>query len=96
MYVMHAEIKHDSSQARVSYVPVWRQRNLLLAQSRFVQQTGSVVDRLLYRVWLLRYSRALWTRHPDKRLWKEAALEALSLKSRTEQTSGHRGTSQGS
>ena len=96
IYVMHAEIKHDSSQARVSYVPVWRQRNLLLAQSRFFQQTGSVVDRLLYRVWLLRYSRALWTRHPNKLLWKEAALEALSLKSRTEQTSDRRGTSQGS
>jgi GT2 family glycosyltransferase len=93
MYVMHAEIKHDLSLARVSDVPVWRQRNFLLAQSRFVLQTGSIVDRLLYRIWLLRYSRILWIRHPDKRLWKEAALKALSVKSRTEQTSVHRGAS---
>jgi GT2 family glycosyltransferase len=79
MHVMNAEIEHDSSQARVTDVPVWRQRNLILAQSYFVEQTGSVGDRLLYAIWLLRYSRILWIRHPDKRLWKEVALKALSI-----------------
>ena len=85
MYVLRAEIKHDASQAAVSRVPAWRQRNLLLAQSRFVRQTGNILDRLLYRIWLLRYSRILWMRHPDKHLWREALLEALSLNRRTEQ-----------
>jgi GT2 family glycosyltransferase len=90
MHVMNAEIEHDSSQAKVTDVPVWRQRNLILAQSHFVEQTGSVGDRLLYALWLLRYSRILWSRHPDKRLWKEAALKALSIRGRTNLDSARR------
>ncbi len=84
MYVLRAEIKHDASQAAVGHVSAWRQRNLLLAQGRFVRQTGSVLDRLLCRIWLLRYSRSLWIRHPDKHLWKEALLKAVSLNGRTD------------
>jgi GT2 family glycosyltransferase len=90
MHVMNAEIEHDSSQARVADVPVWRQRNLILAQSYFVEKTGSVWDRLLNAIWLLRYSRILWIRHPDKRLWKEAALKALSIRGHTNLASGRR------
>jgi GT2 family glycosyltransferase len=94
MYVMQAQIAHGASQANVSDVPGWRQRNLLLAQGRFVQQTGNVVDRMLYRIWLLRYSRILWIRHPDKRLWREAIFKALFLKRGTKPASGARGISQ--
>ena len=83
-YVLRTEIKHDASQAAMGRVPAWRQRNLLLAQSRFVQQTGNILDRLLYRIWLLRYSISLWIRHPDKHLWKEALLKAVSLNGRTD------------
>jgi GT2 family glycosyltransferase len=90
MYVMHTEIEHDSSQARISDVPVWRQRNILLAQILFVKQTGNFVDRLLYRIWLLRYSRSLWIHYPDRHLWKEAALQALLLETRLEKAPGHR------
>ena len=82
MYVMRTEIEHESSQATLSSVPVWRQRNLLLAQTSFAKQAGNFFDRLLYRIWLLRYSRILWIRHPDRRLWKEAALHSLLLKTR--------------
>jgi GT2 family glycosyltransferase len=82
MYVMRTEIEHESSQATLSSVPVWRQRNLLLAQTSFAKQAGNFFDRLLYRIWLLRYSRILWIRHPDRRLWKEAALQSLLLKTR--------------
>jgi GT2 family glycosyltransferase len=83
-YVLRSEIKHDASQATMGQVPAWRQRNLLSAQGRFVQQTGSFLDRLLYRIWLLRYSSSLWIRHPDKHLWKEALLRAVSLTGRTD------------
>jgi GT2 family glycosyltransferase len=84
MYVMRTEIEHESSQATLSSVPVWRQRNLLSAQTLFAKQTGNFFDRLLYRIWLLRYSRVLWTRYPDRRLWKEAALHSLFLTTRTD------------
>jgi GT2 family glycosyltransferase len=79
MYIMRTELEHESSQATLSKVPVWRQRNLLLAQTLFAKQTGNFFDRLLYRIWLLRYSRTLWIRYPDRRLWKEAAIHSLLL-----------------
>jgi GT2 family glycosyltransferase len=77
LYVMRAEVMHESSQATVHTVPVWRQRNLLVAQTLFVKNTGSLTDRFFYRVWLMRYSRNLRLHYPDKRLWKEALLEAV-------------------
>jgi GT2 family glycosyltransferase len=79
MFVMRTEIEHESSQATLSSVPAWRQRNLLSAQTLFAKQTGNFFDRLLYRIWLLRYSRTLWIRYPDRRLWKEAAIHSLLL-----------------
>jgi hypothetical protein len=80
MYVMGTSMVHDMSQAAVAKVSAWRQRNLISAQTRFVKQTGNIIDRLLYRIWLIRYSRILWLRHPDRRLWKETAIHALTLK----------------
>lgn len=94
LYVLRTEIKHDASQAAMGHVPAWRQRNLLLAQSRFVQQTGNILDRLLYRIWLLRYSGSLWIRHPDKHLWKEALLKAVSLNGGTDKPPTSRRISQ--
>ena len=81
MYIMRAKIEHDASQAAVGDVPAERQRNLISAQTHFVRQTGNFVDRLLYRVWLLRYCRILWIHHPDRHLWKDTAIQALTLKS---------------
>lgn len=83
MYVMRTEIEHEISQSNLSDVPSWRQRNFLWAQTLFVQHTGNFFDRLLYRIWVLRYSRTLWINHPDRRLWKEAFLHAFLLKART-------------
>jgi GT2 family glycosyltransferase len=83
MYVMRTEIEHEISQSNLSNVPVWRQRNFLWAQTLFVKQTGNFFDRLLYRIWVLRYSRTLWINHPDKRLWKEALRQAFLLETRT-------------
>ena len=80
MYVMRAEIEHEISQSNLSEVPAWRQRNFLWAQTLYVRQTGNFIDRLLYRIWVLRYSRTLWINHPDKGLWKEALSQAFLLK----------------
>jgi GT2 family glycosyltransferase len=80
MYVMRTEIEHEISQSNLSDVPAWRQRNFLWAQTLFVKQTGNFIDRLLYRIWVLRYSRTLWINHPDRSLWKEALSQAILLK----------------
>jgi GT2 family glycosyltransferase len=80
MYVMRAEIEHEISQSKLSDVPVWRQRNFLWAQTLFVKQTGNLIDRLLYRIWILRYCRKLWIEHPDRRLWKEAFFQSFLLR----------------
>jgi GT2 family glycosyltransferase len=84
MYVMRASVPHDSSQLNVSSVPVWRQRNILAAQTLFVLKTANFVDRFFYRIWLLRYSRSLWLNRADKQLWREAAILAFRLTLRPE------------
>jgi GT2 family glycosyltransferase len=80
MYVLRTEIEHEISQSKLSDVPAWRQRNFLWAQTLFVKQTGNFIDRLLYRIWVLRYSRTLWINHPDRSLWKEALAQAFVLR----------------
>jgi GT2 family glycosyltransferase len=84
MYIMKAELEHDISQACVSKVPAWRQLNVIRAQTRFVLQTGNSFDRFLYRIWLLRLTRVLWLKHPDKQLWKDALNQVFSLKTQPE------------
>jgi GT2 family glycosyltransferase len=80
MYVMQTNMEHDMSQAEISSVSAWRQRNLISAQTQFVKQTGTILDRFLYRIWLIRCSRILWLHHPDRSLWKETAIHALTLR----------------
>jgi GT2 family glycosyltransferase len=80
MYVMSAILDHEFSQTDINCVPIWRQRNILFAQSLFVKHAGGFFDRLLYRIWLLRQSRGFWIDYRDRRLWKETALQALLLR----------------
>lgn len=75
--VMHSRISHDASQARASSVPLWRHRNILIAQTCFVKKTGTAFDRLLHRIWLLRWSRSLWINGVDKQFCKEVATQAF-------------------
>lgn len=84
MYVMRSALTHEASQASLGDVPEWRQRNVLMAQTLFVKQTGTFVDLLLYRIWVLRHMRILWLRSPHRRLWKEALLHALFLRTETD------------
>jgi GT2 family glycosyltransferase len=84
MYIMRAHIEHEPSQANLSDVPEWRQRNILLAQTLFVKRAGTPVDRMLYRLWILRYSAILWMHSPHRRLWKEALLQAVFLRTQND------------
>ena len=77
VYVLHAVLRHELAESDLNARPIWRFRNVLRAQSLFVKRTGSLTDRLLYRLWLLRSLRRLRTDLQDKRIWKETARQAL-------------------
>jgi GT2 family glycosyltransferase len=80
IYVMHASLEHEQSDTDLQRVSSWRHHNVLRAQTLFVKRTGNLIDRMLYRIWLLRYSRKLRTLCTDKRVWRETALQALLLR----------------
>jgi GT2 family glycosyltransferase len=77
VYVLHAVLQHELAESDLNARPIWRFRNVLWAQSLFVKRTGSLTDRLLYRLWLLRSLRRLRTDLQEKRIWKETARQAL-------------------
>jgi GT2 family glycosyltransferase len=79
-YIMRASLEHDQSDADLQSISAWRHHNVLKAQTLFVKRTGSRIDRLLYRIWLLRYSRKLRSLCNDKRVWRETVLQALLLR----------------
>jgi GT2 family glycosyltransferase len=82
VFVMKTQMTHNSSLANVKSVPIWRLRNILQAQTLFVKQSGNFFDRLLYRLFLLRFSRGLWKHRKDSKVWMEAAQQALLLRAR--------------
>lgn len=82
LYVMLATMTHNASYSDMDNLPLWRMRNILLARSFYVQTRGSFIDRLLYRIWLLRHSRTLRKSCKDPQVWKETVLQALRPKSR--------------
>jgi GT2 family glycosyltransferase len=77
VYVLHARLEHQLAESDINNRPLWRFRNGLRAQSLFVKRAGNRIDRLLYRIWLLRGVRRLRADCRDKRIWKETALQAL-------------------
>jgi hypothetical protein len=77
VYVMLAMLAHDSSYSDLDRVPLWRLHNILMAQSLYMKQSGNFLDRLLFRIWLLRHSRNLRRSCKDPRVWKEAVLQAF-------------------
>jgi GT2 family glycosyltransferase len=80
IYVMHASLEHEQSDADLQHISALRHRSVLRAQTLFVKRTGSFTDRLLYRIWLLRYSRKLRSSCKDDRVWRATALQALRLR----------------
>jgi hypothetical protein len=80
LYVMLAVLVHDASHSDIGSVPVWRLHNVLMAQTLHVKHSGNFLDRLLYRIWLLRNSRNLRHGCKDPRMWKETVLQAFLLR----------------
>ncbi len=80
VYVMRATMSHDSSFSDLDKLPFWRLRNILLARTLYVKRNGTFLDRLLYRIWLVRNSRNLREACKDPRVWKETALQALLMR----------------
>ena len=79
VYIMRARLVHDFSQSQVGSVPAWRQLNVLQARTLYIKQNGSVIDRLLYRIWLLRHARSLRRAGAEPRVWTSTALASLWL-----------------
>lgn len=80
IYVMHATLVHESSYADLGSMPVWRLHNVLMAQTLFVKKSGNFLDRLLFRIYLLRHSRNVRHACKDPRMWREIALQAFLLR----------------
>jgi len=91
VYVLNASLEHDQSDADLTDVSALRHRNVLRAQTLFVKRAGNLVDRTLYRVWLLRYSRKLRSLCKDRRVWRETALQALRLRIGTPSATSEKG-----
>jgi GT2 family glycosyltransferase len=80
MYVMFAKLAHEASYSDLGNIPSWRLQNVLLAQTLYVKQRGNFVDRLLYRIYLLRHSRGVRRACKDPRMWRETALQAVTMR----------------
>ncbi len=80
MYVMQTALAHDFSHTEMETVPAWRLHNVLLASTLYLEQRGNFIDRLLYRIWLLRHARNVRQACKDPRMWRETALQALLLR----------------
>jgi GT2 family glycosyltransferase len=80
-YVMHAKLAHESSYSDLGSLPIWRLRNVLMAQTLYVKRSGNFFDQLLFRIYLLRHSRNVRRECKDPRMWRETALQAFLLRS---------------
>jgi GT2 family glycosyltransferase len=76
-YLMRATLEHQASYADLDKMPLWRLHNVLMAQTLFVKRSGNLKDKLLYRLWLLRYARTLRNGRTDPQAWRQAAVQAL-------------------
>jgi GT2 family glycosyltransferase len=88
VYVMLATLAHDASYSDIGSTPLWRLHNILMAQTLYMKRRGNFVDRLLFRIWLLRHSRNLRRACKDPRVWKEAVLQALLFRMPTDPRPG--------
>ena len=79
VYLMKARLAHDFSGSEVESVPTWRQLNVLNSRTLYVLQRGTLIDRWLYRLWLLRHARALRKSGAEAQVWRTTALRAFRL-----------------
>jgi GT2 family glycosyltransferase len=79
VYILKARLQHDFSESDIKSVPVWRQLNVLHARNLYLKRHGNMIERLLYRTWLLRHARSLRRSGADAQVWRSTALASLWL-----------------
>ncbi len=80
LYVMRAALEQKLSHMDVNEVPHWRHRNVLTAQTRYVIRYGRFLERMLYRLYLLRVCRFLHRCCRNRRVWKEMFFQVFVLR----------------
>jgi GT2 family glycosyltransferase len=80
LWVMRAVLHGNLSHMDLNTVPMWRHWSVLAAQTRFVLEYGNALDRLFFRWWLLKTSRAFLHSCTDKRVWRLRAAQAFRLR----------------
>jgi GT2 family glycosyltransferase len=90
IYVMRAKLTHEASYSDPDNVPFWRLHNVLMAQTLYVKRSGNFFDRLLYRIWLLRYIKNFRQSSKGRRIWRETVLQAFLLRVPKEPVRGER------
>ena len=87
---MRAKLTHEASYSDPDNVPFWRLHNVLMAQTLYVKRSGNFFDRLLYRIWLLRYIKNFRQSSKGRRIWRETVLQAFLLRVPKEPVRGER------
>jgi GT2 family glycosyltransferase len=80
IYIMQSVLAHPLAHTNPNQVPLWRERNVLSAQTLFVKRFGSFTDKLRYRLFLLRMSRQSFHDCRDRRVGLEKMLQAILLR----------------
>jgi GT2 family glycosyltransferase len=80
LYIMQSILAHPLAHTNRHEVPLWRERNVLSAQTLFVKRFGSFMDKLRYRLYLLRMSRQSFHACSDRRVGLEKMLQAIFLR----------------
>lgn len=79
-YVMRATLQHPLAHTDPNTVPLWRERNVLSAQTLLVKRFGNLIDRLLYRLYLLRMGWRSLRESRNPRVGLEKWMQALLLR----------------
>ncbi len=77
--VMQTVLQQKLSHMDLNEVPFWRHWSVLAAQTRFVLRFGNTLDRIFFRWWLLKTSRAFRASCDDKRVWKARVKQSFLL-----------------
>jgi GT2 family glycosyltransferase len=77
LYVLNSVLQQKLAHIDLNAVPLSRHTSVLQAQSLFVARYGTWLDRLLYRLWLLRKSRPYRELCKDPRVWKGMVRQAI-------------------
>jgi GT2 family glycosyltransferase len=80
IYIMQSVLAHPLAHTIPNEVALWRERNVLSAQTLFVKRFGSFTERLMYRLFLLRMSRQSFHDRKDRRVGLEKILQAVFLR----------------